>query len=340
MTGRLARFADAVWYGGHPVARLLLPLSWLYCWLATLRRAAYVRGLFAVSRLSVPVIVVGNLTAGGSGKTPLVLWLSKRLRADGFRPGIICRGYGGRSTQWPRRVTAQDDPREVGDEAVLLAKRSACPVAAGPHRVASAQILLRDFACDIVLSDDGLQHYRLNRDVEIAVVDGTRRYGNAHCLPGGPLREPLSRLASVGFLVTKGEAQGREYAMTLSAVCAINLTDEARSRDINKFRAGAAVHAVAGIGNPGQFYDQLRAYGLSIVEHSFPDHYDYRPEDIRFSDELDVLMTEKDAVKCAAFAGEQHWYLPVEAQIDEQFYAALKTALQTQPAAPARNTQP
>ena len=183
-----ARAREARWYSVNPVSLLLLPLAGLFCLVAMTRRALYGRGLLPVTALPVPVIVVGNITVGGSGKSPLVLWLVEHLRSMGYRPGIVARGYGGASRHWPRRVAADSDPREVGDEPVLLVRRSGCPCWVGPDRPAAARRLLAESDCDILVSDDGLQHYPLHRDIEIAVIDGERRLGNGFCLPAGPLR--------------------------------------------------------------------------------------------------------------------------------------------------------
>ena len=312
---------ESHWYRKTPLTLLLLPLSWLFCAVAMLRRRAYAAGLLKVERLAVPVIVVGNISVGGTGKTPLVAWLVNWLREQGYRPGIVSRGYGGGARHWPQQVRPDSDPRMVGDEAVLLARRCRCPMAVGPDRPAAAQALLEHADCDIVVSDDGLQHYRLGRDVEIAVVDGVRRFGNGHCLPAGPLREPVSRLRSVDLVIANGTAGPREYAMRLQPAALRKLQDPEVTRPLAQFE-GQRVHAVAGIGNPRRFFELLKSHGLEVIEHSFPDHHPYTAGDLRFGDgggdDLPVLMTEKDAVKCQAFAAPNHWYLPVDAQLDER----------------------
>jgi tetraacyldisaccharide 4'-kinase len=318
------------WYRFTPVSLLLLPVSWLYCLLILLRRVLYRLGVFPSVKLPVPVIVVGNLTVGGSGKTPLVLWLASFLRQQGLRPGIVLRGYGGSAADWPHGVTPQHDPDVVGDEAVLLARQSECPVAADPDRVRGAQYLLREHRCDVILSDDGLQHLRLARDMEIAVIDGARRFGNGHCLPAGPLREPVSRLRDVSLCVTNGTPQAGEFGMTLveTGLCRVNMPESWASVGSIK---GETVHAVAGIGNPARFFAQLRRLGLRVIEHPFPDHHRYTARDIRFPDNLPVIMTQKDAVKCERFAGDQAWYLAVEARPDarvgEEVWQRLKEKL-------------
>lgn len=308
---------ESHWYRTTPLTLLLLPLSWLFCAVALCRRWAYRVGLLKTVRLPVPVIVVGNISVGGTGKTPLVAWLVVLLRKEGYRPGIISRGYGGGATHWPQQVRPDSDPAMVGDEAVLLARRCRCPMAVGPDRPATAQALLDHADCNIIISDDGLQHYRLGRDVEIAVVDGVRRFGNGHCLPAGPLREPVRRLRCVDMVIANGTAGPREYAMKLQPTSLHNLQQAEKTLPLAHF-AGQRVHAVAGIGNPRRFFELLVSHGLDAIEHPFPDHHPFCAEDIDFADELPVLMTEKDAVKCQAFAAAHHWYLPVDAQLDER----------------------
>ena len=312
---------ESLWYRNSPLSLLLMPLSWLFCAVALCRRWAYRAGLRKVERMDVPVIVVGNISVGGTGKTPMVAWLVNLLRQQGYHPGIVSRGYGGAAKHWPQQVRPDSDPRMVGDEAVLLARRCRCPMAVGPDRPAAARALLQHTDCDIIVSDDGLQHYRLGRDVEIAVVDGVRRFGNGRCLPAGPLREPVSRLRSVDLVIVNGTAGPREYALTLKPGKLHKLRDPHKTCPLAKLR-GQRVHAVAGIGNPRRFFELLKSHGLEVIEHPFPDHHPYRSEDLRFDgggdDELPVLMTEKDAVKCQPFAAANHWYLPVDAQLDER----------------------
>lgn len=321
----MAKRLDEHWYGRSPLSLALAPLGRLYCLVAVLRRKAYQLGLRPVCRLPVPVIVVGNITVGGTGKTPLVAWLARFLKQAGYTPGIISRGYRGNATVWPQAVDAGSDPALVGDEAVLLARRGECPVMVGPDRAAAARALLERYPCDVIISDDGLQHYRLGRDIEIAVIDGARRFGNGRCLPAGPLREPRGRLRSVDFIVVNGgNAVDGQYSMRLVEQDARNLTDEENVRPVATF---GKVHAVAGIGNPARFFSRLRALGLQIIEHPFPDHHAYRPQDLDFGDIRPLLMTEKDAVKCRRFAQTHHWYMPVEAQLDERFGERLLNLL-------------
>ena len=310
---RLQRYWDS--YNG--ISLILWPLGLLFCALVVLRRQLYRWGLLKHYRMRTPVVVVGNISVGGSGKTPLVIWLAGVLREAGYRPGIVSRGYKGRSREWPRPVGASSDPQEVGDEPVLLARRCACPVVVGPDRVAAAQALLRNNDCDVILTDDGLQHYRLARDIEIAVID-KRRLGNGACLPAGPLREPPGRLRDVDFIVANGAAGPAETLMVLVGEHMLSLKDEHISCSLQSLQ-GTLVHAVAGIGDPARFFRYLQERGLRVLEHPFPDHHHYTPEDLDFRDEIPLLMTEKDAVKCQSWARDWYWYVPVRAQIDPRF---------------------
>ncbi|WJW76781.1 tetraacyldisaccharide 4'-kinase [Thiohalobacter sp. IOR34] len=325
----MLRHLPELWYRRHPLLVLLLPLSLLYCGLVLLRRQAYRLGLLRTRRLAVPVIVVGNISVGGTGKTPLVAWLAERLAAAGYRPGLVARGYGGRARSWPQQVRPDSDPAAVGDEPVLLARLSGRPMAVGPDRVAAAEALLAHSDCDLIISDDGLQHYRLARDIEIAVIDGVRRLGNGLCLPAGPLREPPSRLQTVDFKVCNGVAGPGEYAMRLSIRKARRLNDAADERPLAAFR-GSPVHALAGIGHPQRFFEALRRQGLEIIPHSFPDHHAFQAADLAFAaDGRPVLMTEKDAVKCQRLGLDNLWLVPLEVQLDARFEAELLERLET-----------
>ncbi len=320
----------AIWYRRHhPLSLALAPLGWIYCLVALVRRYGYRHGWFAVRRLPVPVVVVGNLTVGGTGKTPLVLRLAELAIARGWRPAIILRGYGARSGPWPRVAAAGDDPMVVGDEALLLARRGLCPVVVGPDRVADAEIAIQDCGCNLLLCDDGLQHYRLARDLEIAVVDGERGLGNGRCLPAGPLREPRARLATVDLVIHNGGIlAGHRFGLVPDDVHA--LCDPARHRPLSGFR-GQRVTAVAGIGNPGRFFAMLRTEGILVDERPYPDHHPFTAADAAHWPPGPVLMTEKDAVKCAAFAGADHWVCPVAAVPDPAFVAAVFARLGSAP---------
>jgi len=303
------------WYSSK-TSILLLPLEWLFRVLVVLRRFAFRIGLMPSYAVAVPVIVVGNISVGGTGKTPLVVWLVSLLQKAGYRPGIISRGYGGKAERWPQQVRPDSDPVMVGDEPVMLAQRCACPIIAAPDRVAAAKALLNHAKCDLIITDDGLQHYRLKRDIEVVVIDGERRFGNGHCLPAGPLREPQSRLDEVDFVVSNGLAGRGEFAMSLEDAGLRSLVNDGGGATFDEF-VGQRVHALAGIGNPQRFFQLLRSRGLEVIEHSFPDHHDYQPQDLEFADALPILMTEKDAVKCRRFANRQMWYVPINARLPE-----------------------
>lgn len=294
----------------------LLPLSWLFRALVAVRRWAYRTGVLSSYDVAAPVIVVGNISVGGTGKTPLVSWLVALLRKAGYRPGVVSRGYGGRAERWPQQVRVDSDPNMVGDEPVMLAQRCGCPVVAAPDRVTAAKQLLKHEGCDVIITDDGLQHYRLRRDIELAVIDGERRFGNGHCLPAGPLREPKSRLDEVDFVISNGVANRREFAMTLNADGVHSLTEDGVKKSFDDL-VGQQVHALAGIGNPKRFFHLLRSRGLDVIEHPFADHHRFQAEDLNFGDDIPILMTEKDAVKCRRFAMPQMWYVPVHAHLPE-----------------------
>jgi len=317
---------ESLWYRRSPWLIVLMPASLLYCGLGRLRRLLYRTGLLARHRLPVPVVIVGNLTAGGTGKTPLVTWLVHFLSASGYRPGVIARGYKGRAHHWPQPVGADSDPRSVGDEAVLLAGRCGCPVIVGPDRVAAARALLERGECDVIIADDGLQHYALDRDIEIVVVDGERRFGNGYCLPAGPLRESTGRLSEVELVVVNGAGGPGEYPMTMRAENAISLEPGIAPRGLAGF-GRQSVHAVAGIGNPGRFFASLRQAGMKLQEHVFPDHHDYVETDLDFGDERPVVMTEKDAVKCRNFGLRNSWYIPVTIEMPAEFGARVHELL-------------
>ena len=300
------RVAESIWYGNDPHAGWWLrPLSWLYTAVVASRRILY-RHVLGARTLPVPVAVVGNLTVGGTGKTPLVIWLARVLAERGLRIGIVCRGYRGGSTYWPRQVDADTDWRDVGEEAVLLAQQAQIPVAVGPDRVAAVRLLCREAPLDLVLSDDGLQHYALPRVREILVVDGQRRFGNRRCLPAGPLREPVARAHTADWtLVHGGDAAAGELRFDLRPARLRALLD-GHTRELQDL-SGMLVHAVCGIGHPQRFLEALVASGMDVVPHVFEDHHEFRPGDFSSCIGQVVVMTAKDAVKCRGFAREQ-WY--------------------------------
>ena len=323
----MERWLQQQWYRSGPAQLVLLPLSWLFGVLASVRRLGYRTGLFRGYKLPVPVIVVGNISIGGTGKTPFVLWLAEHLRLHGYRPGIISRGYGGQAHE-VQAVSMDSAPALVGDEPVLLARRSGCPVWVGRNRVAVAQALLAAHPqCDIIISDDGLQHYRLQRDIEIVIVDGERRFGNGHLLPAGPLREGRRRLLTVDAVVINGGASiDAGYAMRLEADTLHNLQDSTKTIRPAEL-ASQSICAIAAIGNPFRFFRQLRDLGLQFEQRQFPDHHAFKPADLQSVKADAILMTEKDAVKCTVFAQEGWWYLPVRAVVDSELLTHIMQKL-------------
>lgn len=308
-----ASFPERHWYRLSALSVLLAPLAAAFALGVAARRAAHAAGLTRSERLPVPVVVVGNVVVGGTGKTPLVLWLAERLRARGWRPGIVSRGYGG-SAGAPRAVPPGADPREFGDEPLLLAERSGCPVFVGRDRAAAARALVAASGCDVVICDDGLQHYALARDFEIAVED-ERGHGNGLMLPAGPLREPASR--RVDAVVANGMERPGAFRMRLEPAGFWRVSGERGPIELAALR-GKRLHAVAGIGNPARFFATLRGLGLDVVEHPFPDHHPFAPGDLDFPDCDLVLMTEKDAVKCRRFGRDDLVALRVEASVDSR----------------------
>ncbi len=328
--GRLDKWLQRAWYGGGALGWLLLPLSGLYWLVLTSRRLLYGAGVLRTHRAGAPVIIVGNITAGGTGKTPTVLWLVEALRARGFSPGIVSRGYGGSQSGTSMRVEADSDAAVVGDEPVLLARRSGCPVVVDPDRVRAAGMLVED-GVDVIVADDGLQHYRLARDYELCVIDGARGLGNRRLLPAGPLREGVERLADVDQVLVNGTLQAGERELTVPEQNAIEFellaTDARRlngslARPIDRF-AGTTVHAVAAIGNPQRFFDLLRGKGIQVIEHIHPDHAALGRRDLEFGDGFPVFMTEKDAVKLGRNMNDRYWYVPVDLAMDSVLAAPL-----------------
>lgn len=339
------KWLHRIWYEGGSLYQLLLPLSGLYWLITTIRRGLYRAGLFKAFNAAVPVIIVGNITAGGTGKTPVTIWLCRELRSRGFSPGIVSRGYGGSRSSSSMRVDSASDPDVVGDEPVLLSRRTGCSVVVDADRARGVQMLVDD-GVDVVIADDGLQHYRLQRNYEICVIDGARGLGNRFLLPAGPLRETIDRLAEVDQVLFNGrigpnaadltavEQNAIEFDLVANEVSRLN---GSLTRPIEKF-AGTTVHAVAAIGNPARFFDMLRAHGMQVIEHAYRDHARLSAADLEFGDEFEVLMTEKDAVKIAASISDKFWTVPVELAIDpvvsgpwlEQIESRLRTKLEQQ----------
>ncbi len=315
---KLHTLVNETWYSKNTLSQILRPLSLIFCGIVAVRKTLYSLKILKSTKLEVPVVVVGNITVGGTGKTPLVIWIANFLKESGFTPGIISRGYLGKAKSWPQQVRPDSDPVIVGDEAVLISRQAGCPMAVGPDRVAAGQALLKYSACDIIISDDGLQHYALQRTIEVVVIDGVRRFGNGLCLPAGPLREAINRIDKADFLVTNGIAAQGEFAMRYSGKILCNLIDSSNSVNLSEFK-NQKVHAVSAIGNTQRFFDYLRNQGLDVIEHSFPDHYMYAASDLNFDDDFAILMTEKDAVKCHRYRKENCWYLPIKVEMKKEF---------------------
>ena len=310
----LADRLTGAWYNGHPALLLLRPLEWLYRRVVQRRRRAFLAGEGDIYRAPVPVLVVGNVTVGGTGKTPMILWLIEHCRARGLRVGVVSRGYGATPPSLPWRVHAYDPASQAGDEPLLIVQRSGVPLVIDPQRCRAVQALLGQEELDLILCDDGLQHYRLARDIELVLVDAARGLGNGRCLPAGPLREPAERLAEVDAVLRNGAStDGADgYALQLRPSALVNLRSGERVA-LDHFPPGQPLHAVAGIGNPQRFFNTLEALNWRPIAHPFADHASFSPEALRFSPALPLVMTEKDAVKCRAFAGEDWWYLAVDA---------------------------
>ncbi|CAN5331302.1 tetraacyldisaccharide 4'-kinase [soil metagenome] len=343
----------------NPFLYILYPISLLFRAVTRTRRWLYQCGVFTQTKVAVPVIVVGNISVGGTGKTPLVISLANLLISQGFKPGIITRGYKSKSKSYPLVVNDSSIAAQVGDEALLLQRHSHCPVIVDPIRVRAANYLLQHYSCDIILSDDGLQHYALARDIEIAVVDAARGFGNGLCLPAGPLREPVSRLQDVDFIINNvgrahvpalgsdtmsvpqsTEGEGTKlftYSMYLQPQKFLNLSS--KEQQDAAFFQHKTLHAIAGIGNPQRFFQTLKDLGLTANLHAFPDHHAFTAADIDFGADAIVIMTEKDAVKCKDFADKRHWYLPVTAQLQQGFAQQFFSKLSQQTVASSLHTK-
>ena len=316
----MKNWLERQWYRWSIWHLLLLPLSLLFWLVSSLRRALYRAGWKKIEQLPVPVIVVGNISVGGTGKTPLVIALVALLKDAGWRPGIISRGYQGKG-RLPRHVTRDSEPTTMGDEPVLLVRKTGCPVWVGQNRVEAGQALLAHHPeVNIIVCDDGLQHYRLARDVEVVVIDALRWFGNGQLLPAGPLREPVRRMRSADVVVINGWLPGaplqrREFTMQLQGNLLYNLRNPELKAQPEIF-VGQTLHAVAGIGHPLRFFKHLKKLGMHCEEHPFPDHHAFTPQDFPWHESEAIVMTEKDAVKCVDFLGDNAWVLPVQAQLD------------------------
>ncbi len=334
-TSKLQQWLEHVWYSDSRGRFLLIPLSAFYCAANAYQRQTQLKALSQnPPNIKVPIIVVGNITVGGTGKTPVTVHIVNLLKRSGYKPAVITRGYGGKAQTWPQKVTPDSDAEMVGDEAVLMATSTGVAVYAGANRLESIQQLLAETECDVIVSDDGLQHYKMPRDIQIAVIDGERGFGNGYCIPAGPLREKINRLDECHLLVLNGQAKTenerlkRAQLMSLSGDNLINLAT-AEERPL-KDLSGKTVQAVTGIGNPKRFYSTLENTGLIVKQHSFPDHFAFSKNDLSFENDSTVIMTEKDAVKCKGLIGAQsnYWYLPVSAVLPKDFDDKLLTLLE------------
>ncbi|HVH84852.1 MAG TPA: tetraacyldisaccharide 4'-kinase [Steroidobacteraceae bacterium] len=321
---------ERLWYEDRTGAPLLAPLAFVYGALEAARRSAYRSGLLRSRRLARPVVVVGNLTVGGTGKTPLTIHLARELSAAKLKVGVVSRGYGRRGGD-ARYVHPDSDWREVGDEPVIIARRTGCATMVAADRVKAARTLIARGA-HVILADDGLQHLSLGRDCTIVVIDGSRGFGNGRLLPAGPLREPVAALGRADLVVVNGEPEHGSLAtalpagtltMRLVAESAVRLDGRGLPCELSAF-SGHRVHAVAGIGNPQRFFRELSRHGIEVIAHPFPDHHPFTAHELAFADELPVLMTEKDAVKCAPFANARLWCVPVSAEFSASDAQALR----------------
>ena len=314
------------WYKKFSVFSVLLsPLALLYAAIMRVRYFLYRKNILKSIHFSVPVVVVGNITVGGTGKTPLVMAIAEHFKNLGYRPGLVSRGYGGKARIWPQWVTENSDPNLVGDEPILLVQKTKLPMVVAPDRVAAVLMLLKKTDCNLVVSDDGLQHLAMGRTCEIVIVDAERQFGNGLCLPAGPLREPISRLKTVNAIVMNGDCvRNSVFSMELLPQDLQSISENlAASPPTPPMR----VHAVAGIGNPERFFLQLEHLGFEIIRHAFSDHYVFLKTDLEFGDDLPIIMTEKDAVKCRQFDLKNAWCLPVRAQLSQEFFLMLRALL-------------
>jgi tetraacyldisaccharide 4'-kinase len=331
--GGIERSLTALWYGDSSLAILLQPFAFVYGGLVALRIKAYRSGLLRRHRVAAPVIVVGNLTVGGTGKTPFVAWLAAKLAGTGCKPGIVSRGYGATHGREPVMVTRESEVAEIGDEAFLLARLTGAPVCVAADRAAAARRLLTETDVDVIIADDGLQHYGLARDLEFAIVDGERGLGNRRLLPAGPLREPVGRLSEVDFVLINGGTdavysdQPAGFRFTLDPREAVSL-DESSRCDLDSFR-GAKAWAVAGIGNPQRFSGMLESHGIDPVVVDVPDHGRAPLARLRERETWPILMTEKDAVKYPDSPVEDAWYVPVDLQMPVELEASIMKCIQS-----------
>lgn len=313
---------DYYWNSINFISVILLPLSGLFCLLASLRKYLYRSGVYQSYKAPLPVMVIGNISVGGTGKTPLIIELVKQLQQLGKKPAVISRGYGGKADSWPQVVNETSVAEMVGDEPQLIFQQTGCPLVVGPNRQQDIELLLQQFECDVVLSDDGLQHYALQRDIEIAVVDAQRQFGNGFCIPSGPLREGVSRLQQVDLVLFNGGNNDQLAFSMLPEQCRAVGMPSLAVKNISDF-SGQTVHAIAGIGHPQRFFDMLTEQGLKVIPHALADHYAFSTADFDFDIKAPVLMTEKDAIKCTEFKLQDCWSVPVKINLTESAQLGL-----------------
>lgn len=328
---------------------ILAPVSFLFCLVVFFRGLFYRSGLLKSVSVNIPVIVVGNIYIGGNGKTPFVIWLVEQLKQAGYKPAVVSRGYGALTEKetdvsWPRLVSVQDDIRLFGDEPLIIHQSTHCPVVVDPDRSRAVKKISQDTDCNVIISDDGLQHYAMSRFIEINITDAKRLYGNGLCLPAGPLRESTARLKSVDYIIYNISHVGSNetllkeavekfpekiFSMDYELLSIKPLSGEMlQSMTLEDFK-GKIVHAVAGIGDPERFFTLLKNNGLIVIEHPFSDHYQYKRDDFIFDESYPIVMTEKDAVKCQSFSLSKAWYLPVKAKIDPMLLSKIIDQLKT-----------
>ena len=305
-------------YSKSLVSLLLLPFSAVFLLISFVRKILYRFNFLRSFKLKIPVIVVGNITSGGTGKTPLIIYLANELKKNGYRPGIISRGYGSKGGGMIE-ASQKNDAADVGDEPMLIQKHTHLPVFVSKDRVSAAKALLKKYKkTDVILSDDGIQHYRLKRDIEVLVIDGTRKFGNGYLLPAGPLREFSSKLKTVDAIVCNHKKViGGSYLMKYKGSSLINLKTNKKIH-LNNLRL-KNIHAIAGIGNPNRFFDYLKTFNIEFNSSIFEDHYRFSKKDFRNMNDKNIIMTEKDAIKCQKFSRKNFWYLPVTAEVDSKF---------------------
>ncbi len=316
----LDQFFQRIWKDRNVLAYGLWPISLLYSTVVEIRRLGFSTRLLAVEKFSQPVVVIGNLSVGGTGKTPLTIWAANFLKSSGFFPGIVSRGYGRGHPEQTHRVNEYSTADEVGDEPLLIWRATQVPVAVAPRRADAIRKLMKESDCNIFLSDDGLQHLSLSSDLKIAVIDGQERFGNGFCLPAGPLRERAKRIDTYDLKIASGTGHGDEYSMDYRLTQVVNLQDSEKIRRLDTM-IGKSVYAFAGIRHPDRFFEMLAVQGIESENYHFPDHHEFSPSDFEPAIDQDaiVLMTEKDAVKCSEFAAPNWWYVKAEVTPDSAF---------------------